>query len=185
MTKVISKRKTILDTALSLFKQYSFKFVGVDLGGRRIIKKKMTFYKHFPSKTLLIQACLCEEQKTIEESILSELSLLSEAGNIDRLKALLNWHVTYINQQNFNGCLFQKAVYENEVSEEVLSVIQAHKQWKFKLVSDLMEVPECSTAFVSSSMVYSMLEGMLLPANINPCVDHETAIKSLIQTFEA
>ncbi|WP_321533402.1 TetR/AcrR family transcriptional regulator [Acinetobacter baumannii] len=54
MTKVISKRKTILDTALSLFKQYSFKFVGVD----RIINEsqvaKMTFYKHFPSKTLLI-----------------------------------------------------------------------------------------------------------------------------------
>ncbi|MGQ1469380.1 TetR/AcrR family transcriptional regulator (plasmid) [Acinetobacter baumannii] len=185
MTKVISKRKTILDTALSLFKQYSFKFVGVD----RIINEsqvaKMTFYKYFPSKTLLIQACLCEEQKTIEESILRELSLLSEAGNMDRLKALLIGTSRISTSKILMAVFFQKAVYENEVGVEVLSVIQAHKQWKFKLVSDLMEVPECSTAFVSSSMVYSMLEGMLLPANINPCADHETAIKSLIQTFEA
>jgi Transcriptional regulator len=187
MSNVLSKRKTILDTALTLFKQYSFRIIGVD----RIITDsqvaKMTFYKHFPSKSLLIQACLCEEQKSIEASILEELSVLAEAGCVDRLKALLNWHLKYINQGNFNGCLFQKAAYENETSEEVLSVIQSHKQWKFKLVSDLMFEPECkrSSSVVSASMVYSMLEGMLLPPNINPCVDHENTIKSLIQTFEA
>ncbi|MFA2872516.1 TetR/AcrR family transcriptional regulator, partial [Acinetobacter pittii] len=84
----MSKKDDIINTALRLFNSYSYNSIGVDLGGRRIIKKKMTFYKHFPSKEKLIEECLLLRNTLLQNSLTSALSKHDELDPLARIKAV-------------------------------------------------------------------------------------------------
>ena len=68
------KKQDILTAAGKLFNEYGFVNVGVD----KIISEsqvaKMTFYKYFPSKSDLIEACLIERDKLVRDGVLRSIN---------------------------------------------------------------------------------------------------------------
>ncbi|KAA5784380.1 TetR/AcrR family transcriptional regulator, partial [Pseudomonas aeruginosa] len=70
----MSKRETIITTAMTLFNQKSYTYTGVDKIIADSNVAKMTFYKYFPSKESLIMECLHHRNINIQNSIYEKLS---------------------------------------------------------------------------------------------------------------
>ncbi|MDH5445676.1 MAG: TetR/AcrR family transcriptional regulator [Gammaproteobacteria bacterium] len=105
-----SARDRILEVATDLFYRQGYRATGIN----EVIDKsgvaKATFYKHFPSKDELYEACL----KVLSEN---ELCLVDEGircGNDphSRLLAVLKWLETWAVNTDFRGCAFLHAASE-------------------------------------------------------------------------
>ncbi|MDC4393302.1 TetR/AcrR family transcriptional regulator, partial [Acinetobacter baumannii] len=81
----MSKRETIITTAMTLFNQKSYTSIGVDKIIAESNVAKMTFYKYFPSKESLIMECLHHRNINIQNSIYEKLSLHPDVSPIDKI----------------------------------------------------------------------------------------------------
>jgi len=69
----MSKRETIITTAMTLFNQKSYTSIGVDKIIAESNVAKMTFYKYFPSKESLIMECLHHRNINITRILLKPM----------------------------------------------------------------------------------------------------------------
>lgn len=159
----VPKKFHVLNVAHDLFKKYGFHSVGVD----RIIADsnvaKMTFYNGFRSKNNLIFAIVEREISDQKTSLENALINIEERENMAYLKALYNWHLTFIKQKNYNGCLLNKALVELWGNSEIINMIEDFNSWKFELVLSYFYKTNKSQAI----LFFNLLNGMLLPANKN------------------
>jgi len=70
----MSKRDTIITTAIALFNQKSYNGIGIDKIIAESNVAKMTFYKYFPSKENLIESCLYKRNSDIQAAILERIN---------------------------------------------------------------------------------------------------------------
>lgn len=164
----MSKKEDIITTALTLFNRYSYSSVGID----RIISEsgvaKMTFYKYFPSKEILIQQCLALRNQSIRDAIEQEVSLQQEDNYLARIKAVYFWHLKWFNSEDFHGCMFQKA--SLEILQQYPALIQPiteHRQWLIELLNGLFEKANVFQPEVITSMYINILDGMIASAKVN------------------
>ena len=85
----MSKKDLILDVAESLFNQFGYTAVGVDMIRDEAAVSKTSMYRHFGSKTKLIEAVLERRHQRFESSL--EAALSSTSGLQNQLDALLDW----------------------------------------------------------------------------------------------
>lgn len=159
------KKRHVLETALFLFHQEGFSNVGVD----RIIAEskiaKMTFYKNFPSKIQLIEACLREESLQIQAAIHEKLARCKTHEPLEKLKAIYNWHHALIHSEGFNGDLFHKAASTFlQQDSEVFAIIDQHKTWQFKLIKAQLLQLQIRQPDTLASLLVNLLDGMLCNA---------------------
>ncbi|KAF1028156.1 MAG: hypothetical protein GAK29_00252 [Acinetobacter bereziniae] len=159
----VPKKYHVLNVAHDLFKKYGFHTVGVD----RIIADskvaKMTFYNNFRSKNNLILA-IVEREISDQKNSLEDASINSEeCESVGQLKALYDWHLSFIEQKNYNGCLLNKALVELWSNSEIIRLIEDFNNWKFELVLRNFDKNNKSKA----TLFFNLLNGMLLPANKN------------------
>ncbi len=159
----VPKKYHVLNIAHDLFKKYGFHTVGVD----RIIADskvaKMTFYNNFRSKNNLILAIVEREISDQKSSLENALIDSGECENIGHLKALYYWHLSFIEQKNYSGCLLNKALVELWSNSEIIKLIEYFNNWKFELVLSYFDKNNNSKAI----LFFNLLNGMLLPANKN------------------
>ncbi|MGH2049714.1 TetR/AcrR family transcriptional regulator, partial [Acinetobacter baumannii] len=93
----MSKRETIITTAMTLFNQKSYTSIGVDKIIAESNVAKMTFYKYFPSKESLIMECLHHRNINIQNSIYEKLSLHPDVSPIEKIHLIFNWYIDWIN----------------------------------------------------------------------------------------
>ncbi|MFL1616190.1 TetR family transcriptional regulator [Acinetobacter baumannii] len=155
------KKDHVLLVAHTLFKTYGFQYVGVD----RIISEskvaKMTFYNNFLSKNNLMLAVVEREisdQKTALQSIVS-----GNGSQVKQIEKLFLWHLGIIENENYSGCLLNKALVELWRDIEVVKLIEDFNKWKFKLVLNLLNEDKKDKAVI----IFNLLNAMLLPANQN------------------
>lgn len=124
----MSKKEQILDVAESLFNQFGYTAVGVDMIRDEAGVSKTSMYRHFGSKTRLIEAVLTRRHQRFELSL--ETFLISGAGAEGQLDALLDWHFAWFEQPDFKGCMFMHALAEFKASEDDIATLsQQHKAW--------------------------------------------------------
>lgn len=125
----ISVREKIVLTAHELFYSTGFKATGVDTIIRQAHVTKVTFYRHFPSKNLLILAYLHYRHEIWIDWFETALRLNVDEGRTasDALAATLHaWFV----MPSFHGCAFINASAEaksEEVENEIKEICRSHK----------------------------------------------------------
>lgn len=163
----MSKKDDIITTALRLFNSYSFNSIGVD----RIISEsgvaKMTFYKYFPSKEKLIEECLLLRNSLLQNSLTAAISKEDETNPLARIKAIFLWYSDWFNSEDFNGCMFQKAL--GEVLKQYPSTHQPatlYKTWLTQLMQDLLIQYEIEESRPLALLLVNILEGMTIQAQV-------------------
>ena len=163
----MSKKDDIINTALRLFNSYSYNSIGVD----RIINEsgvaKMTFYKHFPSKEKLIEECLLLRNTLLQNSLTSALSKHDELDPLARIKAVFLWYSDWFNSEDFNGCMFQKAVEEIfKIYPSTIKPATEYKEWLTKLITSLLTELDIQNPGQLANLLINILDGMTMQALI-------------------
>lgn len=103
-------RERILDVATDLFYRQGFRATGINEVIESSKVAKATFYKHFPSKDDLYEACLMvlsdNEIRFVENGIGSARS------PSDRFMAVMRWLIPWAEDTEFRGCAFLHAASE-------------------------------------------------------------------------
>lgn len=162
------KEKKILETAERLFSEYSYLNVGID----RIISEsevaKMTFYKYFPSKDILIEKVLDNRRKILIDSL--EKIFLSDLCALDKINEIFNWFYNWFSSEKFNGCMFIKANLEFPYSEKLNGINLLYKTWfkknLVKIFKDLNLDMEKSEKL--SDFLLLILDGLTVKASLKP-----------------
>jgi AcrR family transcriptional regulator len=104
------KRQHIVETAYALFKRDGFHATGIDTIIAEAGVAKMTMYRHFPSKDLLIVEVLDWRAQRFER----QLDQLAEVDGSpeQKIAKILDWYGHWFQSRDFHGCLFAHAVAE-------------------------------------------------------------------------
>lgn len=128
------KKENILKTATYLFNSRGFTAIGVD----RIIQEahvsKMTFYKHFPAKEILVKKCLEIEVERRQSEILEKTN--KNLSPLKNLKIIYKWYYDWITRDEFKSCLIKKASIEIINSyPSIQPIINQHYKWLEQIIS--------------------------------------------------
>ena len=137
----LAPRDRVLRAALALFYRHGIHSVGVD----RIIAEsgvaKMTFYKHFPSKSKLVAAYLAHKNECWRE-LLEGIAGDASRPPLERLLRLFDAVDSSIQCPNFRGCAFIKGLAEfgpDRDEPEVQEQLSAHFACTEKVISGLLK----------------------------------------------
>jgi AcrR family transcriptional regulator len=155
----MSKKDLILDVAESLFNRLGYTAVGVDMIRDEAGISKTSMYRHFGSKTKLIESVLARRHQRFEQSL---EEYISQAQDFEgKLSALLDWHFDWFAQDDFKGCMFMHALAEFKESEtEITALSQQHKIWIKNLVHRVIN--SSSSNDPRSEMMMVFLEGLIV-----------------------
>ena len=171
--KMSSKREAILDTALSLFATYGYHGVGVDRIKDEAGVSKMTLYKYFPTKEILIEGVLRWRDECFRASLDAALAQADSYQN--KVRAMFVWHDEWFRKSEFHGCMFIKASEEfPEQSSPIRRIARQHKEHIRELLLAILTSAGAKDADSLSWHLLVVLEGMIVNANMfndRKCVD--------------
>lgn len=133
----ISVRDKILLTAHDLFYSTAFRATGVDTLIKASKVTKVTFYRHFPSKSLLILAYLNYRHEIWINWFETTLRRHLDEGEIpaDAISATLyEWFIS----PEFHGCAFINASAEaksEDIENEIKEICRSHKSETKKIIA--------------------------------------------------
>lgn len=162
----MSKRETIITTAMNLFNQKSYTSIGVDKIIAESNVAKMTFYKYFSSKENLIEECLYQRNLEVQASLLDKVNKIDNPLN--KLKNIFNWYIDWINTEDFNGCLFKKATIEViQLYPSLKNQINKYREWVFSLVLSTFVELDIESPEVLSSLFLNIIDGLIIDGTVN------------------
>ncbi|MDR2250496.1 TetR/AcrR family transcriptional regulator [Acinetobacter sp.] len=162
----MSKRETIITTAMNLFNQKSYTSIGVDKIIAESNVAKMTFYKYFSSKENLIEECLYQRNLEVQASLLDKVNKIDNPLN--KLKNIFNWYIDWINTEDFNGCLFKKATIEViQLYPSLKNQINKYREWVFSLVLSTFVELDIESPEVLSSLFLNIIDGLIIDGTTN------------------
>lgn len=173
-----SARERILDTALKLFLRDGFHATGVDTIVREANVAKMTLYKHFQSKDILIEEVL----KKRDDDWLASLEVyLKENANTPRQKllAIFDSLELWFSQEDFYGCAFINAATEHSNEQargRILSLCSEHKAKITQLIHQLATAAQLKKPKELAEELSLIIEGAIVLALIHQ--DPEIAQKA-------
>lgn len=176
----ISVRDKILLTAHDLFYSTGFRATGVDTLIKASKVTKVTFYRHFPSKSLLILAYLQFRHEIWIGWFESTLRRHLEEGEIpsDALSAsLYEWFIS----PEFHGCAFINASAEaksEDIESEIKEICRNHKCETKQIIASLTKIAD--ERVVNEIML--LIDGAIIHAQMG--MDTSTVIKSLAPGLE-
>lgn len=142
--KKISVRDKILLTAHDLFYSTGFRATGVDTLIKSSKVTKVTFYRHFPSKSLLILAYLHYRHEIWINWFEATLRRHLDEGEIpaDAISATLyEWFIS----PEFHGCAFINASAEaksEDIESEIKEICRDHKSDTRKIIALLTGIAD-------------------------------------------
>lgn len=177
----ISVRDKILLTAHDLFYSNGFRATGVDTLIKEAKVTKVTFYRYFPSKSLLILAYLHYRHEiwinwfeTTLRRHLDEGEIPSEAISA----TLYEWFIS----PEFHGCAFINASAEaksEDIESEIKAICRDHKIETKNMIASLTKIAD--ERVVNEIML--LIDGAIIHAQMG--MDSETVINVLKSGLEA
>lgn len=161
----MSKSADALNTALRLFNEHGYHAVGVDRIRDEAHVSKMTLYKHFPNKNMLIKAVLQKRHEDFMASLKDYVD--ARTGPTEKIKGLFDWHVRWFVSEAFHGCMFIKAAGEFHQDPDLTAVSRGHKQGIYEYICDLLgdlDIP--GTKEEAANFIQVVLDGMIVSASI-------------------
>jgi AcrR family transcriptional regulator len=171
----ISVRDKILRTAHDLFYSTGFKATGVDTLIKEAKVTKVTFYRHFPSKSLLILAYLHYRHEIWMNWFEASLRRNLNAGQTssEALSATLyEWFVS----PEFHGCAFINASAEaksEDIESEIKAICRDHKLETKKMITSLTKIAD--ERVINEIML--LIDGAIIHAQMG--VDTDAVISPL------
>lgn len=153
-------RDRLLQTASKLFYERSYSEVGIDEIIRESGVAKATFYTHFPSKDLLVEAWL---QKIHDDSIKHQLEVLNSPGKTcDKIATSFDELKTHLENNDFRGCPYSNscAVTDSEcflIRDQIESHKEAAREFYFRLT--LRETTDRDLARKMADQVFLLYSG--------------------------
>lgn len=166
-----TKEDKIIETASHLFRENSYLSVGVD----KIISEsnvaKMTFYKYFPSKDILIKNVL--ERRKIY--IISELdTIIQETESaLLKLKNIFLWFVNWFSSNQYTGCMFMKAQEEFPESLVFKSITLDYKSWLLNVMTIIFKDLKYHDYNEYASLFLIIIDGLTIKANLKMLTDKD------------
>ena len=176
----ISVRDKILLTAHDLFYSTGFRATGVDTLIKEAKVTKVTFYRHFPSKSLLILAYLHYRHEIWMNWFEASLRRNLNAGQTssEALSATLyEWFVS----PEFHGCAFINASAEaksEDIESEIKEICRSHKSETKKIIALLTK--SADERVVNEIML--LIDGAIIHAQMG--MDSETVRHALKKGLE-
>jgi AcrR family transcriptional regulator len=150
----VSPRERIMRVAEDLFYRYGIRSVGVDWIIEQSDVAKMTFYKHFPSKSDLIAAYLQRQKERWRQII--DKATSREGSTLDRVLAIFDVLQEMCDAPSYQGCPFIKAMAEfgpDHSEIQIRDCISSHFTETGSTLSELIREmglpPELSQAIAS------------------------------------
>lgn len=177
----ISVRDKILLTAHDLFYSNGFRATGVDTLIKEAKVTKVTFYRHFPSKSLLILAYLHYRHEIWINWFETTLRRHLDEGEIpsDAISATLyEWFIS----PEFHGCAFINASAEaksEDIESEIKAICRDHKIETKNMIASLTKIAD--ERVVNEIML--LIDGAIIHAQMG--MDSETVINVLKRGLEA
>lgn len=177
----ISVRDKILLTAHDLFYSNGFRATGVDTLIKEAKVTKVTFYRHFPSKSLLILAYLHYRHEIWINWFETTLRRHLDEGEIpsDAISATLyEWFIS----PDFHGCAFINASAEaksEDIESEIKAICRGHKIETKNMIALLTKIAD--ERVVNEIML--LIDGAIIHAQMG--MDSETVINVLKRGLEA
>ncbi|WP_395278537.1 TetR/AcrR family transcriptional regulator [Enterobacter bugandensis] len=177
----ISVRDKILLTAHDLFYSNGFRATGVDTLIKEAKVTKVTFYRHFPSKSLLILAYLHYRHEIWINWFESTLRRHLDEGEIpsDAISATLyEWFVS----PEFHGCAFINASAEaksEDIESEIKAICRDHKIETKNMIASLTKIADERVV----NEITLLIDGAIIHAQMG--MDSETVINVLKSGLEA
>ena len=176
----LSARERILTTAHDLFYRDGLRATGID----RIISEsgvaKLTFYRHFSSKDLLITTFLAYRHERWMAWFIDALGRhgARPGGGLFPLVATMS---EWFADPTFRGCAFINAASElGSSSREILQICQCHKRDMQETIAALVPEGPAQTATASAAAV--ALDGAIVRAQM---ADSASALGGLRQLITA
>ena len=171
----ISVREKILLTAHDLFYSTGFRATGVDTLIKASKVTKVTFYRYFPSKSLLILAYLHYRHEIWINWFEATLRRHLDEGGIpaDAISATL--HEWFISPE-FHGCAFINASAEaksEDIESEIKEICRNHKCETKKIIASLTKIADERVA----NEILLLIDGAIIHAQMG--MDSETVINAL------
>ncbi|WP_333851174.1 TetR/AcrR family transcriptional regulator [Leclercia sp.] len=159
-----SVRDKILLTAHDLFYSTGFKATGVD----KIIKQagvtKVTFYRYFPAKSLLILAYLNYRHELWMNWFTTTLSLKLSEG-VTSAQALSGTLEEWFGSPLFRGCAFINATAEAEsedIADEIKEICRHHKFQTEQNMASLLGISDKQIA----AEIMMLMDGAIIHAQM-------------------
>ncbi|EHN8826251.1 TPA: TetR/AcrR family transcriptional regulator [Enterobacter bugandensis] len=177
----ISVRDKILLTAHDLFYSNGFRATGVDTLIKEAKVTKVTFYRYFPSKSLLILAYLHYRHEIWINWFETTLRRHLDEGEIpsDAISATLyEWFIS----PEFHGCAFINASAEaksEDIESEIKAICRGHKIETKNMIALLTKIAD--ERVVNEIML--LIDGAIIHAQMG--MDSETVINVLKRGLEA
>lgn len=127
--KVIKLRERILGVAADLFQNKGINLTGVDAIVAVAGTTKMTLYKYFASKEILILEVLNQNQKDFISWLNTQLSHKKPA---DKITQLFDYIEEWVSSPNFSGMAFIKASAEFPNEENPIHQLSNQQSREFK-----------------------------------------------------
>lgn len=171
----VSVRDKILLTAHDLFYSTGFRATGVDTLIKASKVTKVTFYRHFPSKSLLILAYLHYRHEIWISWFEATLRRHLDEGESpsDAITATLHeWFIS----PDFHGCAFINASAEaksEEIENEIKEICRDHKTETKKKIEMLAGITDEKTC----NDIMMLIDGAIIHAQMG--MDTESVINAL------
>lgn len=162
---MITKKEGIIEEALLLFSKYGYHNTGVDKIRDQANVSKMTMYKYFPTKDILIENVLLHRHQIFIENLESEID--QSIGCITKIKAIFYWHKRWFNQSEFYGCMFIKASDEfPDYDSNIRRASRDHKTYIKNMLQAILEDGKIHSSSSMSEFIAIVLDGMIVNANM-------------------
>lgn len=136
-TRSQQTREKILEAAESLFCTRGIHSVGVDEVVSASGVAKMTLYKHFASKDLLIAAVVARKAASFEAWFAAEVRARA-VDPVGRLLACFEVYAAWFETPEFRGCPFMNVTAElSDAAHPAREAAAAHKRAMLELLADL------------------------------------------------
>ncbi|MDF1813965.1 MAG: TetR/AcrR family transcriptional regulator [Verrucomicrobiales bacterium] len=127
MMKKPSARCRLLETASKLFFRKGYTEVGIDEIIEQSETAKATFYRHFPSKELLVEAWLMAIHEGAEDR--QKLILESEGCPVGKIADSFDALMDYMTRHDFRGCPYSNSCAVTGPGKELIrKQIEVHKE---------------------------------------------------------
>ncbi len=159
-----NKRDFIIEEVSRIFYHRGIA-VGVDTLADEIGIAKMTLYKHFPTKTDLIVACL----EYVDDRYMARLQngIRDVHDPDEKVLAIFDGLKAWFSTPNFRGCAFVNATTELANSDHpVRSTVLAHKNKTRAWIKGLLEACKIVDSAKVAHQISQLMEGAITMAHV-------------------
>ena len=162
-----SRRDHLVNTALHLFMRDGYHATGIDGILAAAGVAKMTLYNHFKSKDELILAALRLRDERFRQGLVKRVEARADNPR-GRLLAVFGAIDEWINQADFNGCVFMNAAAEyGQADNPIHQAAAEHKQQVRNYIRQLAVDAGASDPDALSDTLDILLEGAVVTASVS------------------